>query len=121
MSARKRGCVCSPSSWPCTSTCGGSTSRNTENYSFNEPALSISKASDMFPASNLYAIFPFLMPPRYKSVRPDPVGELRPVGPVLMRVGQVVEDGVFHLLLQMGSLHPQLRDPIDHVDRQVKA
>ena len=36
---------------------------------------------------------------RPSLVRPSPVGELRPVGALLMRVVQIIDDGVFHFLL----------------------
>ena len=36
---------------------------------------------------------------RSSLVRPGPVGELRPVGALLMRVVQIIDDGVFHFLL----------------------
>ena len=72
-------------------------------------------------ASGDAAILTLSRSPRYKSVRPDPVGELRPVGAMLVRVSQVLDDGVFHLLLQMRGLHPKLRHPIDHINHQVKA
>jgi len=40
---------------------------------------------------------------------------------VLVRVAQVIDDGILHFFLQMCRLRAQLRHPIDHVDHQMKA
>src|SRR3982750_370597 len=53
-------------------------------------------------------------------VGPGPVGNLRTIRTVLARVGQVVEDGVAHVFLQMPRFLAQLRYPVDDVDDQVE-
>src|SRR6516225_3303082 len=54
-------------------------------------------------------------------VRPRPVDDLRPIGAILVGVAHVVDDGVLHLLLQVGGSGAKLRHAIDDVDHQVEA
>src|SRR5262249_10196054 len=55
------------------------------------------------------------------SIWPSPVDNLRPVGAVLVRVAEIVDDGVLHFLLEVRGLRTQLRHPIDHIDDEVEA
>src|SRR3569832_404945 len=48
-------------------------------------------------------------PSRVPSVRPLPVRDLGPVGAVLVRVAEVVEDRVLHVFLQVRGLVAQAR------------
>src|SRR5262249_23613039 len=103
--AVNRGRVATSSMAPWRRSRGGPSSRKTENFRLEEPALTTRRASGMRPG----------------SVRPDPVGELRPVGAVLVRVVEVVEDRVLHLFFQMRRPHGECRHPVDDVDDEVKA
>src|SRR5258708_2156993 len=52
--------------------------------------------------------------------RPLPPCNLRPINPVLVRIANAVEDLVLQPFLGVRRRAPQLRHPINHVDRLVK-